>query len=84
MPNRSSTRLEFVNTASKELGIKLTGGVVGQEQYFGIFIKRIIPGGAFDACNKARVGDQIIKVNGIDLTCATLSRYDNIVVLLLY
>jgi len=74
MPNLKYTRLEF-NTATKGLGIKLAGGVIGEDHCFGIFIKRIIPGGHLATCKKANVGDQIINVNGIDLHRATLARY---------
>ena len=74
MPPLKYTRLEF-NTATKGLGVKLTGGVGDENKFFGIFVKRIIPGGVLAACKKANVGDQIINVNGIDLRKATLNRY---------
>ena len=72
MAQRSYTRIEL-NTTSKGIGIKLAGGKIGENQ-FGIFIKRIIPGGALSHYRKANVGDQIIDVNGIVLLDTSLSR----------
>ena len=62
-----------ISTDTKTLGLKLTGGKVG-EQCFGIYIKRIIPGGAVTNCKSIQVGDQIIDVNGINVSKASLNR----------
>lgn len=62
-----------ISTREKGLGLKVTGGSV-KDQYFGIFVKRIISGGALANNKSIRVGDQIISVNGINVSKASLRR----------
>lgn len=52
---------------SKGLGFNIVGGLAGG----GTFISFIVPGGVAERSGKLYCGDQILSVNGIDLTHAT-------------
>ncbi|XP_071051212.1 protein lap4 isoform X3 [Onthophagus taurus] len=66
----------ILNKASGSLGFSIIGGTDHSSIPFGakepgIFISHMVPGGAAANCGKLRVGDRIIKVNGVDVTQAT-------------
>ncbi|CAK8674022.1 unnamed protein product [Clavelina lepadiformis] len=73
---RTTQRIKITN-ASKGLGIKLCGGSCKQGN-FGIFIKRIISGGAVSDVGSIGIGDQILGVNNINLLGATNARAVNV------
>jgi len=57
----------FLQRGSTGLGFNIVGGEGGE----GIFISFILTGGSADLSGELRKGDQILSVNGIDLTQAT-------------
>ncbi|KAK3610655.1 hypothetical protein CHS0354_028035 [Potamilus streckersoni] len=63
------------DNCSKGLGIKICGGcsLNGEEDY-GIFIKRILPGGLADLDGRLQKGDQILEVNKESLEGVTNER----------
>ncbi|XP_066519320.1 syntaxin-binding protein 4 isoform X2 [Hoplias malabaricus] len=72
--NRAVQRLEFSN-CRKGLGVKIIGGyreLSGEE--FGIFIKRILPGGVAAQDGRLRAGDLILDVNNMNLGGVTNER----------
>ena len=57
----------MLNKLSSGLGFNIVGG----EDSEGIFISFILSGGAADQSGQLRRGDQILSVNGVNLTHAT-------------
>ena len=49
-----------------QIGIKIIGGREDDAD-FGIFVKRVIPGGLAEQDGKLQEGDQILEVNGESL-----------------
>nr|XP_021328247.1 syntaxin-binding protein 4 isoform X2 [Danio rerio]XP_021328248.1 syntaxin-binding protein 4 isoform X2 [Danio rerio]XP_021328249.1 syntaxin-binding protein 4 isoform X2 [Danio rerio] len=69
--NRAVERLEFTD-CKKGLGVKIIGGYRGQSgEEFGIFIKRILPGGVAAQDGRLRPGDLILDVNNMNLRGVT-------------
>ncbi|XP_016107783.1 syntaxin-binding protein 4, partial [Sinocyclocheilus grahami] len=65
--NRAVERLEFTD-CKKGLGVKIIGGYREQSgEEFGIFIKRILPGGMAAQDGRLRAGDLILDVNNMNL-----------------
>ncbi|XP_044262612.1 protein lap4-like isoform X3 [Tribolium madens] len=65
-----------LSKAHGSLGFSIIGGTDHSSIPFGvkepgIFISHLVPGGTAANCGKLRVGDRILKVNGIDITHAT-------------
>jgi C-terminal processing protease CtpA/Prc len=56
-----------LNKGNSGLGFNIVGGEDGE----GIYISFILAGGAADTSGQLRRGDQILSVNGIDLSVAT-------------
>ncbi|XP_076854675.1 syntaxin-binding protein 4 [Brachyhypopomus gauderio] len=72
--NRAVQRLEFSN-CRKGLGVKIIGGyreLSGEE--FGIFIKRVLPGGTAAQDDRLKAGDLILDVNNMNLRGVTNER----------
>ncbi|XP_048100702.1 syntaxin-binding protein 4 isoform X1 [Alosa alosa] len=72
--NRAVQRLDFTD-CRRGLGVKITGGCrpeTGEE--FGIFIKRVLPGGVAAQDGRLRSGDLILDVNNINLSGVTNER----------
>ncbi|RUS76748.1 hypothetical protein EGW08_015479 [Elysia chlorotica] len=76
---RDAELVVFENT-THGLGLKICGGcsVDGNEEW-GIFVKRVLPGGLAEASGEVEVGDQLLEVNGQNMQGIT---YDNAVSLL--
>uniref|UniRef100_A0A8C1WSS5 Syntaxin binding protein 4 n=1 Tax=Cyprinus carpio TaxID=7962 RepID=A0A8C1WSS5_CYPCA len=65
--NRAVERIEFTD-CKKGLGVKIIGGCREQSgEEFGIFIKRILPGGVAAQDKRLRAGDLILDVNNMNL-----------------
>ncbi|XP_026132329.1 syntaxin-binding protein 4 isoform X1 [Carassius auratus] len=65
--NRAVERIEFTD-CKKGLGVKIIGGYREQSgEEFGIFIKRILPGGMAAQDGRLRAGDLILDVNNMNL-----------------
>nr|XP_029497687.1 partitioning defective 3 homolog B-like [Oncorhynchus nerka] len=65
--NRAIERLEFCD-CKKGLGLKIIGGYRDQTQEeFGIFIKRVLPGGLAAQDGRLRTGDLVLEVNNMSL-----------------
>ncbi|XP_073684573.1 syntaxin-binding protein 4 [Garra rufa] len=65
--NRAVERLEFTD-CKKGLGVKIIGGYREQSgEEFGIFIKRVLPGGVAAQDGRLRAGDLILDVNNMNL-----------------
>ncbi|XP_019899596.2 syntaxin-binding protein 4 isoform X2 [Esox lucius] len=65
--NRAIERLEFCD-CKKGLGVKIIGGYRDQtEEEFGIFIKRVLPGGLAAQDGRLRTGDLVLQVNNVSL-----------------
>lgn len=60
-------RLVYLRKTAHGLGFNIVGGVGGD----GIYVSFILTGGAAHVSGELRKGDQILSVNGIDLTQAT-------------
>ncbi|XP_062827060.1 syntaxin-binding protein 4 isoform X3 [Anolis carolinensis] len=72
--NRAIHRIVFSN-CQNGLGIKIIGGYREQsEEDFGIFIKRILPGGTAAVDSRLLIGDLILEVNGQNLVGVTNER----------
>ncbi|XP_062386937.1 syntaxin-binding protein 4 [Sardina pilchardus] len=72
--NRAVQRLDFTD-CRRGLGVKITGGCkpeTGEE--FGIFIKRVLPGGVAAQDGRLRSGDLILDVNNVNLSGVTNER----------
>ncbi|KAK0142190.1 Syntaxin-binding protein 4 [Merluccius polli] len=72
--DRAVHALEF-NECENGLGIKVIGGVkeaTGEE--FGVYVKRILPGGLASSDGNLQPGDQILEVNGDSLIGVTSER----------
>ncbi|KAF7705448.1 hypothetical protein HF521_020734 [Silurus meridionalis] len=72
--NRAVQRLEF-SDCRQGLGVKIIGGyreLSGEE--FGIFIKRVLPGGVAAQDGRLKAGDLILDVNNMNLTGVTNER----------
>ncbi|XP_030206280.1 syntaxin-binding protein 4 isoform X2 [Gadus morhua] len=72
--DRAVHALEF-NECENGLGIKVIGGVketTGEE--FGVYVKRILPGGIASSDGSLQAGDQILEVNGDSLVGVTSER----------
>ncbi|CAL8317487.1 unnamed protein product [Arctogadus glacialis] len=72
--DRAVHALEF-NECENGLGIKVIGGVketTGEE--FGVYVKRILPGGIASSDGSLQAGDQILEVNGDSLVGVTSDR----------
>ncbi|KAM8960356.1 syntaxin-binding protein 4-like [Pelodytes ibericus] len=72
--DRSVYCMEF-NDCANGLGIKVIGGIrdYSQEEY-GVYVKRILPGGVAYADGRLQPGDQILEVNGESLLGVTNER----------
>ncbi|XP_016122773.1 syntaxin-binding protein 4-like [Sinocyclocheilus grahami] len=65
--NRAVERLDFTD-CKRGLGVKIIGGYREQSgEEFGIFIKRILPGGVAAQDGRLRAGDLIFDVNNMNL-----------------
>ncbi|XP_024287078.2 syntaxin-binding protein 4 [Oncorhynchus tshawytscha] len=65
--NRAIERLEFCD-CKKGLGLKIIGGYRDQtREEFGIFIKRVLPGGLAAQDGRLRTGDLVLEVNNMSL-----------------
>lgn len=74
IPAREALLFEFSNCC-KGLGIKICGGCSNDgEELYGVFIKRILPGGLADQQGSVLRGDQILEVNGESLEGVTNER----------
>jgi disks large protein 1 len=62
-----SQRTVALSKGSSGLGFNIVGG----EENEGIFISFILAGGPADLSGQLHRGDQILKVNGVDITRAT-------------
>nr|XP_060619979.1 syntaxin-binding protein 4 [Anolis sagrei ordinatus] len=72
--NRAIHRIVFSN-CQNGLGIKIIGGYrEHSEEDFGIFIKRILPGGTAAVDSRLLIGDLILEVNGQNLVGVTNER----------
>ncbi|TRY99222.1 hypothetical protein DNTS_007590 [Danionella cerebrum] len=72
--NRAVERFEFTD-CKKGLGVKIIGGYRAQSgEEFGIFIKRVLPGGSAAQDGRLRAGDLILDVNNINLGGVTNER----------
>ncbi|XP_062859771.1 syntaxin-binding protein 4 [Trichomycterus rosablanca] len=72
--NRAVQRLEF-SDCRQGLGVKIIGGykeLSGEE--FGIFIKRVLPGGVAAQDGRLKAGDLILDVNNVNLGGVTNER----------
>ncbi|XP_035258696.1 syntaxin-binding protein 4 isoform X2 [Anguilla anguilla] len=72
--DRSVHSLEFTD-CENGLGIKVIGGIkelTGEE--FGVYVKRILPGGLAANNGRLQPGDQILEVNGASLIGITCER----------
>ncbi|CAL8272084.1 unnamed protein product [Lota lota] len=72
--DRAVHALEF-NECENGLGIKVIGGVkeaTGEE--FGVYVKRVLPGGLASSDGNLQPGDQILEVNGDSLLGVTSER----------
>ncbi|XP_034045824.1 syntaxin-binding protein 4 [Thalassophryne amazonica] len=72
--DRAVHSMEFTD-CENGLGIKVIGGVkelTGEE--FGVFVKRILPGGLASSDGNLMPGDQILEVNGASLAGVTSER----------
>ncbi|XP_017339210.1 syntaxin-binding protein 4 [Ictalurus punctatus] len=72
--NRAVQRLEFLD-CRQGLGVKIIGGyreLSGEE--FGIFIKRVLPGGLAAQDGRLKAGDLILDVNNMNLAGVTNER----------
>ncbi|XP_030631008.1 syntaxin-binding protein 4 [Chanos chanos] len=72
--NRAVQRLEFTD-CKRGLGVKIIGGyreLSGEE--FGIYIKRVLPGGVAAQDGRLRSGDLILDVNNMNLGGVTTER----------
>ncbi|CAH1247149.1 PTPN13 [Branchiostoma lanceolatum] len=56
---------------SSSLGLSVTGGVNTSVKYGGIYVKTLFPNGAADVDGRVRIGDRVLKVNGVSLTNVT-------------
>ncbi|KAJ0000667.1 hypothetical protein NQD34_005687 [Periophthalmus magnuspinnatus] len=72
--DRAVHSLEF-NECENGLGIKVIGGVKEQTgEEFGVYVKRILPGGLAACDGNLLPGDQILEVNGDSLVGVTSDR----------
>ncbi|KAI7796512.1 putative syntaxin-binding protein 4 [Triplophysa rosa] len=72
--NRAVERLEFTD-CKKGLGVKIIGGYREQSgEEFGIFIKRVLPGGVAKQDGRLKAGDLILDVNNMNLGGVTTDR----------
>ncbi|XP_035387724.1 syntaxin-binding protein 4 isoform X2 [Electrophorus electricus] len=72
--DRAVHSMEFTD-CENGLGVKVMGGVkelTGEE--FGVYVKRILPGGLASIDGNLQAGDQILEVNGESLTGVTNER----------
>ncbi|XP_064609377.1 syntaxin-binding protein 4-like [Liolophura sinensis] len=71
---RETLQIHYDNCC-KGLGIKIVGGcsLDGEEDY-GIFVKRVLPGGLAEIEGRLQNGDQILEVNGDSLEGVTNDR----------
>nr|XP_014348194.1 PREDICTED: partitioning defective 3 homolog [Latimeria chalumnae] len=65
--------MEFTD-CENGLGIKVVGGVKENSRHFGIYVKRILPGGLASSDGRLQPGDQILEVNGDSLVGVTNER----------
>ncbi|XP_060795006.1 syntaxin-binding protein 4 [Neoarius graeffei] len=72
--NRAVQRLEF-SDCRQGLGVKIIGGYRGLSgEEFGIFIKRVLPGGIAAQDGRLKAGDLILEVNNMNLAGVTNER----------
>ncbi|XP_026996252.2 syntaxin-binding protein 4 [Tachysurus fulvidraco] len=72
--NRAVQRLEF-SDCRQGLGVKIIGGYREQSgEEFGIFIKRVLPGGVAAQDGRLKAGDLILDVNNMNLAGVTNER----------
>ncbi|KAK3738303.1 hypothetical protein RRG08_039710 [Elysia crispata] len=71
---REAELVVFENT-THGLGLKICGGcsVDGHEEY-GIFVKRVLPGGLAEASGEVQAGDQLLEVNGQNMQGITYDK----------
>ncbi|XP_018518497.1 protein lin-7 homolog C [Lates calcarifer] len=72
--DRAVHSMEFTD-CENGLGIKVIGGVKEQTgEEFGVYVKRILPGGLASSDGNLMPGDQILEVNGDSLVGVTSER----------
>ncbi|KAL4624439.1 syntaxin-binding protein 4-like [Arapaima gigas] len=71
--DRSVHSMEFTD-CENGLGIKVIGGVKESGEEFGVYVKRILPGGLASIDGHLQPGDQILEVNGESLIGVTSDR----------
>ncbi|XP_029102740.1 syntaxin-binding protein 4-like [Scleropages formosus] len=71
--DRSVHSMEFTD-CENGLGIKVIGGVKESGEEFGVYVKRILPGGLAASDGHLQPGDQILEVNGESLIGVTSDR----------
>ncbi|XP_066499054.1 syntaxin-binding protein 4 isoform X3 [Hoplias malabaricus] len=72
--DRAVHSMEFTD-CENGLGIKVIGGVKeGSGEEFGVYVKRILPGGLASSDGHLQPGDQILEVNGESLIGVTSER----------
>ncbi|XP_064636096.1 afadin-like isoform X3 [Lineus longissimus] len=70
--NERDTEIVILEDCSRSLGIKVIGGRSDEyDRYFGLFIKRVLPGGLADTDGRIQEGDQILSVNDESLRNTT-------------
>lgn len=65
--NRHETEVINIKNCHSGLGIKIAGGRSALGADFGIFVKKVLSGGAADFDGRLREGDQLLEVNGCSL-----------------
>ncbi|XP_015763527.1 PREDICTED: synaptojanin-2-binding protein-like [Acropora digitifera] len=64
---RRNTEVINIRNCHSGLGIKIAGGRSALGADFGIFIKKILSGGAANLDGRLMEGDQLLEVNGYNL-----------------
>nr|XP_032823023.1 syntaxin-binding protein 4 isoform X2 [Petromyzon marinus] len=71
--NRAAHRI-VLSDCENGLGVKVIGGVRESGEEFGVYVKRVLPGGMAALDGRLRPGDQILEVNGESLLGVTNDR----------
>ncbi|CAM9916064.1 unnamed protein product [Lampetra fluviatilis] len=71
--NRAAHRI-VLSDCENGLGVKVIGGVRESGEEFGVYVKRLLPGGMAALDGRLRPGDQILEVNGESLLGVTNDR----------
>ena len=72
-PSAQDSWGHFLGEGPERLGFSISGGLFTEhvKNDHGIFVTKIIPGGAADIDGKLKVGDRLLSVNGISLEYVT-------------